>query len=332
MRANRTKAWALALCFFLACPTITRAQTQSDPELAVGIQQVREGEFEQGLVTLENVANRMTAKKGQEATLARVYTYLAVAYMGLAQKEKAKAKFVEAWKADMGMTLSPKEFPPSVIAAFEQAKSEAATAGRRVAEEPAPAAATTPSPTTGAQAATPPATPTAGPNAAVTAEKKGGGHTGLILGIVGGAGAIAGIAAAKGGGGSGGNSPPPPTTPVATITFLGSSPSPGSTLPASQFALTTSFSVTYSADVTSARVAVRLVAGSTECAGTTNPNVSLFKGQPVVVQLSIAQPTLWPSCSAPVTTSVVHAYLYDNATAPPALLGQASFNASYSFR
>jgi len=169
---------------------IVSAQSEAtDPDLQAGIRHVREGDFDQALVTLDSVVRRLSTQKGQARELARAYTYLAIAYVGLAQQEAAKAKFLEAWRADKSMTLSPKEFPPNIIEFFEQAKKEAQ-------EKDA---------ANGKSTASPPTTPTPAPPSAASADtpKKGGGHTGLILLGVGGL-AAAGIAIAAGSkGGSG---------------------------------------------------------------------------------------------------------------------------------
>src|SRR5712691_2143545 len=118
----------LALCLVMGMALPQQfASAQSSPpdvDLATGIRQVREGDFDAALMTLDGVVRRLSGQKGQATELARAYTYLAIAYVGLAQQETAKAKFLEAWKADKQMTLSPKEFPPNIIEFFEQAKKE----------------------------------------------------------------------------------------------------------------------------------------------------------------------------------------------------------------
>jgi hypothetical protein len=195
----------LALCLVVGLglpPQLVRAQSGTvDADMATGIRQVREGDFDAALITLDGVVKRLSGQQGQAKELARAYTYLAIAYVGLAQQESARAKFLAAWKADKSMTLSPKEFPPNIIQFFEEAKKE----GEAKA---------------GAEAKPPAATPGPAPSPVTTtekAEKKGGGHTGLIiLGVVGGAAAVVAIAAAGKGGGSG-TTTPAPTVPSAVM-------------------------------------------------------------------------------------------------------------------
>lgn len=93
--------------------------------LDLGIKQVEEGDFQAAVSTLEGVARQLAADKTKSKELARAYLYTAIAYVGLSQETAAKAKFLEAWRNDAALKLSPNEFPPRVILAFEQAVREA---------------------------------------------------------------------------------------------------------------------------------------------------------------------------------------------------------------
>ncbi len=104
--------------------------------------QVREGELDAGLITLDRVVKRLSQQQGKATELARAYTYLAIAYVGLAQQETAKAKFIEALRADSHLTLSPQEFPPGIIELFQEARATVggmAETARREDARPAPA-------------------------------------------------------------------------------------------------------------------------------------------------------------------------------------------------
>lgn len=175
---------ALVAAFsLLASPGVLPARAD-DAELAEGIRQAQQGEFDSAVVTLDRAARRLAAARAPGAEIARAHVYLAVAQIGLAQEAKAKAAFVEARRQDPSLRLDAKEFPPRIVQAYEAALREA---GLSVPPPPPP----------------PP----------TTAEKKGGG--GKALWVVLGAGAAAGGAAiALGGGGS---EPPSQTTPPATI-------------------------------------------------------------------------------------------------------------------
>ncbi len=164
-----------------------------DAELQRGVQQAREGLFEAAVLTLDAVARRMAGQPGRAKELAQAYTYLAVAYLGLSQEQQAKAKFLEALKADNGLDVSTREFPPRIVQFFEQARKEAQPEPR----PPAPSPSATPAPDAG--------------------KKKGGSKLPLVLLGVAGAGGIAAVAA-KGGGGGGGGPTPPPIVVTSTTT------------------------------------------------------------------------------------------------------------------
>jgi hypothetical protein len=157
-------------------PLPAAAQAATDAELQRGIQQAREGNFDAAVITLDGVARQLASQPGRAKQLAQAYTYLAVAYLGLSQEQAAKAKFLEALKADGNLDVSTREFPPRIVQFFEQARKET---------QPAPAAPPTPAPAASAPA------------------KKGGSKLPLILLGVAAAGGAA--VAAGGGGGGGGN-------------------------------------------------------------------------------------------------------------------------------
>src|SRR6187402_1634195 len=116
---NMLKRW-LVLLLVLALG-IPRAATAADvdADLATGVRQAQEGDFENAVVTLDGVVRRLTGQPARAKDLARAYTYLSIAYLGLSQEQTAKAKFLEAWKADRDMSLSPREFPPRILEFFE---------------------------------------------------------------------------------------------------------------------------------------------------------------------------------------------------------------------
>jgi hypothetical protein len=122
-----------------------------DPELELGVSQVEGGDFEAAVVTLDAVARRL-ASAGEPKDRARAYTYLAIAYLGLAQEQAAKARFVEALKAEPGLQLDPREYPPRVVQFFEQVKAEGQAGGPRA---PDASATTTAKPTAPVAAAAP---------------------------------------------------------------------------------------------------------------------------------------------------------------------------------
>src|SRR5688572_26005222 len=54
--------------------------------LATGIRHVKEGAFEEGLLTLDEVARQLAKDPGRGGELAQAYLYLGVAYVALGQE------------------------------------------------------------------------------------------------------------------------------------------------------------------------------------------------------------------------------------------------------
>jgi hypothetical protein len=127
-----------------------------DAELERGIGQVRQGEFEMAVVTLDAVVRRLSAEPGRSKDLARATVYLSIADFGLGRMDSAKARFLEAHKADKGLSISTKEFPPNIVEFFTKTLSEAAEpASSPAPPTPSPAAAAAPSELTALAAALP---------------------------------------------------------------------------------------------------------------------------------------------------------------------------------
>ena len=192
------KRWLVLL--LLAAVALPRPALPADvdTDLATGVRQAQEGDFETAVTTLDSVVRRLTGQPSRAKDLARAYTYLSIAYLGLSQEQTAKAKFLEAWKADQNMELSPREFPPRILEFFEEARREAGVGT-------APAARPSPRPV----AASPSPEP-----------KKGGSKTVPL--IIGGAVlAGAGVALAAGGGGDddGGGNNNNNNQPTGPLTF-----------------------------------------------------------------------------------------------------------------
>lgn len=187
------KRWVvLLLVMALGMPQAGLA-ADVDTDLATGVRQAQEGDFENAVTTLDSVVRRLTGQPNRAKDLARAYTYLSIAYLGLSQEQTAKAKFLEAWKAEPGMELSPREFPPRILEFFEEARREAGVSA------PAPRATPTPRP-----AATP-----------EPEEKKGGSKTvPILIGVA----VLGGVGAALAMGGDGGD-PPTPNPSSGPLTF-----------------------------------------------------------------------------------------------------------------
>ena len=135
------KRWlVLLLVVALGIPQRGMAADTVDTDLANGVRQAQEGDFENAVVTLDGVVRRLSGQPSRAKDLARAYTYLSIAYLGLSQEQTAKAKFLEAWKADRDMNLSPREFPPRILEFFEKAREEANLPRPRLDGDARPAA------------------------------------------------------------------------------------------------------------------------------------------------------------------------------------------------
>ena len=118
-----TKFVALLLAATLSlAPAAALQQTPAEPDLEQGIHQVRIGDFEKAVVTLDTVARRLASDGGRSQDLARAYVYLSIAYLGLSQEQKARAQFIEALKTDSDMQLDEDEFPPWALEFFEKTR------------------------------------------------------------------------------------------------------------------------------------------------------------------------------------------------------------------
>jgi hypothetical protein len=120
----------VGLTMSLGAPLALNAQEPSDLELAKGIRQAQTGEFDEAIVTLDAAARRLSAQRGQPRELARAYLYLSIAYLGLAQEQNAKARFMDALKADPDLELTAREFPPRVLQFFADAQRDIARPGQ----------------------------------------------------------------------------------------------------------------------------------------------------------------------------------------------------------
>jgi hypothetical protein len=115
---------------------------QEAGDLEKGIRQVQGGEFEDAVITLDAAALRLALEGRHSKALARAYTYLAIAYFQMGQERAAKAKFLEALRADKELRLDPKQLPPKVIPFLEDVEREAQS-GETSSPIPSPTAPST---------------------------------------------------------------------------------------------------------------------------------------------------------------------------------------------
>lgn len=105
-------------------------------DLATGIRQVKDGDFETAILTLDAAIRGLTATQERSGDLAKAYLYLGVAYVGLGQEALAKSKFRLALGQQRDLRLADDEFPAKVVRIFEAAREaqEAVAASERDAK------------------------------------------------------------------------------------------------------------------------------------------------------------------------------------------------------
>src|SRR6185295_19146611 len=101
---RRFCAWVLGAAV-VAGPLPLAAQS-ADPELVQGLRQVREGDFEGAVTTLESVVRRISSAPERSRDLVQACVSLGVAYVALDQRDLARTRFREALARDRGLKLT----------------------------------------------------------------------------------------------------------------------------------------------------------------------------------------------------------------------------------
>jgi hypothetical protein len=122
--ATPRRLLALMLGASLVAPDVVSQVGAPDPELVAGIRQVKEGDFETAVLTLDGVSRRLSGDPARRRDLAQANLYLGIAYLGLDQRPPAKERFRKAVEADEDLRLSPDRFSPKVLALFDEARRE----------------------------------------------------------------------------------------------------------------------------------------------------------------------------------------------------------------
>jgi hypothetical protein len=122
---------AALMAALIAGPVLAQA---TDPELAAGMRQVSEGDFEGAVLTLDAAARRLAADGTRKDDLVQAYVHLGIAFVALDQRSAARERFRLALALEPPLTLSPERYSPKVIGVFEEARREAAAETARVAE------------------------------------------------------------------------------------------------------------------------------------------------------------------------------------------------------
>jgi hypothetical protein len=180
MRARAVLTYLLVLVTTAPLPLVGQT-LPFDSDVAKGVGQVNDGDYDGAIFTLDAAVRRLAASGAQGPDLAQAYLYLGVAYLAKGYEASARLQFQRALAQVKDLSVNPEKFSPKVIELFNEAREAARD---EEAKSPAP----------------PP-----------RGEKKGGVRKGILIGT--GAAAVAGAVVALAGGGS----PPADTRKVETF-------------------------------------------------------------------------------------------------------------------
>src|SRR5262245_15111806 len=258
--------------------------------LDLGIRQVKGVDLSKAVVTLDGVIQRLNPQASTNAReLSQACLWKGVALVGLQQEEPAKSAFRDALRHDPALRLNKGEQPDRVVRVFEAART-----GKTKSAMQRPT------------------------GTAKTAGPVGGGITLIVLGAVAAAGGVA--VAASGGGGEEGIK----TGEGGVISFLGSTPPPGSTVTVQGSQVPLTMQVTIRGPVSAGTIDAKLRHGNQACTYTGQLNqAAVPSGQTVTVTFPATR-ILDDSggCALPVTTDrVVVDFFVGNDAANPGAIG-----------
>ena len=113
---------AVVLAVFLAGLPVSYAD--SPPDLAGGMRQVGEGDFEGAVLTLDAVVRALSTQPERRAELARAHLHLGIAQLALGQGAAARTHFKDALRLEPSLRVGADHSSPKVITAFEAARED----------------------------------------------------------------------------------------------------------------------------------------------------------------------------------------------------------------
>jgi hypothetical protein len=136
MTLGRLKHSALGRAFhFAACYLIlaapAAAQTPAVDYLVNGIARVQAGDFQLGVMMLNEVV--APESKADARSIARAHAYRAQAFLGLNQPGNARAAALLALQADANLSVSAPPYSAAVVALFQEVRRPAAAAAPEIA-------------------------------------------------------------------------------------------------------------------------------------------------------------------------------------------------------
>jgi len=119
----------LAVLLALPCvpgPALAQEPPAVEAQVAAGVRQVQEGDFEGAVVTLEAAAARLRGDPQRARLLVQADVQLGVAEVALDHVPRAMEAFREASSLDAQLRLTTDRFSPKVVRVFESARKQAA--------------------------------------------------------------------------------------------------------------------------------------------------------------------------------------------------------------
>jgi hypothetical protein len=128
------KLTALCVSMALALSPTAAAPQDTDQELAQGVRLTQSESYVSALITLDEVVRRLAEEGDRPRELARARLYLAAAYLGLGEAQRARDSFLEALHADPEVELGRSGLPAETLEFFERARQEALAAAAAPSE------------------------------------------------------------------------------------------------------------------------------------------------------------------------------------------------------
>jgi tetratricopeptide (TPR) repeat protein len=125
--------------FQIGSATAATVQAQRDisAELARAQSFYQANQFEESLILLNELESRIGADPQRTNDLLKIKLYMGLAHLGLKQNDEAKSRFIEVCKIDSKFALDPRDYPPNVIAFYDESKAMCATPVRSAPVSPA---------------------------------------------------------------------------------------------------------------------------------------------------------------------------------------------------
>ena len=118
------RRWAASVLCAALFPLVVRA-APAPADVASGVRQVKEGDLEAGVATLEAAIHALANDRSRTRDVARAHLYIGIAKVGLGDMPAARTSFQQALALDPSLRLTSLEFSPRVVNAFDHARRDA---------------------------------------------------------------------------------------------------------------------------------------------------------------------------------------------------------------